>query len=444
MWSLLFLLGAVLNVDCYYTTRERLAHGRRLTIKIPKETERLEFKPVEEASSVEIIWSRTGLQPTKGRLTGSSSSSSSSDRRWELQKVVFDDEGTYVLRDHWHKETKSILLAVTTEHKYINRVAGEDLNINLEGSNEHEATLVFTGEAANITLVRDGAAVGNDLADYAGRVKISSYAIIISYVNTSEVGRYRLFDRRDRLVSVTKMTLVDAHEDTGSNPLLALLLLLGIPAGICCCCRKKIFRKKATTTATHIVQAEGPPPGGPPSYNSPSTPMVQPGSGGQVFYHGPTPTPNAGYAPGYPAAGGPMPPQQNPGYPGQPYMPPGPGFQPGCDPQNPAYPPPIGPGGPPQYNGPPTNQYNGPPPPNQYNGPPPPNQYNPAVGPGYTPVTYSAPPPNQMDAPAAPLLTPPQPQDGQPIGSAPPSDILHSSGTASQFQMDSGKNFNFL
>ena len=74
----------------------------------------------------------------------------------------------------------------------------------------------------------------------------------------------------------------DAHEDTGSNPLLALLLLLGIPAGICCCCRKKIFRKKATTTATHIVQAEGPPPGGPPSYNSPSTPMVQPGSGGQV------------------------------------------------------------------------------------------------------------------------------------------------------------------
>ena len=101
-----------------------------------------------------------------------------------------------------------LFFSCTAEHKYINRVAGEDLNINLEGSNEHEATLVFTGEAANITLVRDGAAVGNDLADYAGRVKISSYAIIISYVNTSEVGRYRLFDRRDRLVSVTKMTLV--------------------------------------------------------------------------------------------------------------------------------------------------------------------------------------------------------------------------------------------
>lgn len=42
----------------------------------------------------------------------------------------------------------------------------------------------------------------------------------------------------------------DQHDYSGGNPLLGLLLLLGIPAGICCCCRKKIFKKKATTTAT--------------------------------------------------------------------------------------------------------------------------------------------------------------------------------------------------
>lgn len=46
----------------------------------------------------------------------------------------------------------------------------------------------------------------------------------------------------------------DHHEYSGGNPLLGLLLLLGIPAGICCCCRKKIFKQKATTMATLQVQ----------------------------------------------------------------------------------------------------------------------------------------------------------------------------------------------
>lgn len=429
MLSLLILVGAVLNVDCYYTTRERLAHGRRLSIKLSKDTDRLEFVP-EDGAPMETIWRRGQLQPSKGWMTGGISSSSF-DQRWELQKVVFEDKGTYVLKDFWNKETKSILLDVTTEHKYIDRVAGEDLGIDLEGSNYHEATLVFSGEAGNFTLVRDGNPVGNDLGDYSDRVKVSSSRITIAHVNTSDVGRYRLYDRKDRLVSVTKMKLVDAHEDSG-NPLLALLLLLGIPAGICCCCRKKIFRKKATTTATHVIHTDGPPPGGPPSYNTPSTPMVPPGPGGQVFYHGPTPDNNAGY-PGYPAAGGPVPPPQNFGY-GQPAIPSGPGFQPGYDPQNPVYPPPPGPGVPPQWNG------------------PPPNQYNPAIAPpGYAPVAYSAPPPNNCEPlkeeikmnempPSAPLLTPPQPQDGQPTPSV---DPLGMSDSASKFQIDTGK-INFL
>ncbi|KAL2097348.1 hypothetical protein ACEWY4_006555 [Coilia grayii] len=429
MWSLLILIVAVLNVECYYTTRERLAHGRRLTIKIPKEAERLEFKS-QDSSALETIWSR-GSSPRKGRLTGSSITSSTSDQRWELQTVVFDDEGTYILRDYWNKEIKSILLAVTAGNEYINRVAGEDLHISLAGTNYHDITLQFSGEAGNFTLVRDGAPVGNDLPDYAGRVKISSSGINIYNVNTSDVGRYRLYDNRDRLVCITKMNLVDEHQYGGGNPLLALLLLLGIPAGVCCCCRKKIFRKKATTTAMHVMQADGPPPGGPPSYN---TPMIPPGSGGQVFYHGPTPDPNAGYSPGYQPAVSPALPPQNPAYPGQPAMPPGPGFQPGYDPQNPVYPPPV-PGGPPQWNG------------------PPPNQYNPAVPPGYTPValnvppaTYSEPPKEEVKmtemAPAAPLLTPPQPQGGQPT--APGGDILGSSSTAAQFHIDTGKGNNFL
>lgn len=46
----------------------------------------------------------------------------------------------------------------------------------------------------------------------------------------------------------TPFCTIDHHEYASGSPLMALLLLLGIPAWICCCCRKKIFRPKSTTT----------------------------------------------------------------------------------------------------------------------------------------------------------------------------------------------------
>lgn len=87
-------------------------------------------------------------------------------------------------------------------------MAGEDLKIDLEGSNYHEATLVFSAETGNYTLVRDGNPVGNDLPDFSDRVRVSSSGITIRSVNASDVGRYRLYDRKERLVSVIKMKLV--------------------------------------------------------------------------------------------------------------------------------------------------------------------------------------------------------------------------------------------
>lgn len=52
-----------------------------------------------------------------------------------------------------------------------------------------------------------------------------------------------------------RLYFAEAHEYGEGNPLLALLLLLGIPVGICCCCRKKIFKKKATNAT--MLQVEG-------------------------------------------------------------------------------------------------------------------------------------------------------------------------------------------
>lgn len=47
-----------------------------------------------------------------------------------------------------------ILLSTPARHYYLKCVAGETLYISLEGINLNDADLSFSGEAANITLVR--------------------------------------------------------------------------------------------------------------------------------------------------------------------------------------------------------------------------------------------------------------------------------------------------
>ncbi|XP_041714546.2 uncharacterized protein LOC121547363 isoform X2 [Coregonus clupeaformis] len=422
MWSLWILLGT-LSVDGYavHDLHERLSHGRQLKIYLPKSSSKLEFTPAAEPMKTYLYWDR-GARTTKGRVSGTGT-----DRRWYLDKVTYEDQGTYVQTDHWNKEISSLKVAVNTRREYPKCVAGEDLYISLEGIDLADAQLSFSGADANVSLVHDGAVVAQDHPDYWNRVKTYSTKITIENVNTTDVGYYMLRDRRDRVVSIIRMELTDHHDYEAANPLMALLLLLGIPAGICCCCQKKIFKKKAPHT-TAILQGTPETLHPPPGYNIPGG--VSPGPGGPVFYHGPGPDPNMG---GYPQLYSPP----NPGMPGQPQWtgPPfQPGFNPGYPPQDPMYPPtqPL------QWNGPPPNQ----------------PQHNPGAPPmGYAPVMYSAPPPGEpvkeeikMEnmSPANPLLAhPPQPpQASSPYAPmpAPASDVLHSSDGAYQFNIDTGKN----
>ncbi|XP_071755136.1 uncharacterized protein LOC139911490 [Centroberyx gerrardi] len=431
MWSLVILLGAVLSVDSYavHDLHERLAHGRQLKIYLPKSAEKLEFTPAEEPSKTFLYWENGRHRTSRGRVSGTGN-----DRRWYIDKVTFADEGTYTQKDYWNKEISTVKVAITPRRNYVKHIPGETLYISLEGLDLADAHLFFSGEAANVTLVHDGAPVSQDLPEYWDRVKTHSMNIEIKDMNTSDVGRYTLMDRRNRVVSITRMDLTDHHE-YGGNPLMALLLLLGIPAGICCCCRKKIFRQKASTTATlqnspetvHLPPSG--PAGPPPAYHTPGDP-------GAMYYH----DPNMGPV---------VHPPPNPAVPGQWNGPaPVPGFNPGYPPQNPIYPP-VGPamvppGQPPQWNGPPPGQY----PP----GPGAPMGYAPA------PVMYSAAPPtaasepvkeelkmeNMASSPAEPLLTTPPQADSasSPVAPVPPS----SSDAAYQFQIDAGKNpsTNFL
>uniref|UniRef100_UPI0037E7CB0B uncharacterized protein n=1 Tax=Semicossyphus pulcher TaxID=241346 RepID=UPI0037E7CB0B len=416
MWRLVLLLAAALSAEAYSVQdlHERLAHGRQLKIYLPKSAEKLEFTPAEDPAHTFLYWERGRTRLNRGRVSGTGS-----DRRWYIDKVTYEDQGTYTQRDFWNKEISTVKVAVTPRHNYIKCVAGESLYVSLEGIDLADGFLSFSGDAANVTLVREGARVSQDLPDYWDRVLTHSMNIEIRHVNISDEGRYTLRDRRDRVVSVTRMDLTDHHDFSEGNPLMALLLLLGIPAGICCCCRKKIFKKKPTTASTlQAYPVVSPPPSGPvgpaPPYSS--------GPAGAVYYHSPDPSMGPTVHP---------PPQ--PSGPGQWYgPPPSLGFNPAYPPQNAAYPP-AGP----QWNGPPPAAY----PP----GPAAPMGYAPA------PVMYSSPPAEgstepvkeqlkmeNMISPADPLLTDTPQADSAPV--PPPS-----SDGGFQFQIDGGKNStNFL
>ncbi|KAA8594446.1 hypothetical protein FQN60_011581, partial [Etheostoma spectabile] len=270
-------MGSRFNVESYNVVdlNERLAHGRQLKIYLPKGVETLDFIPAFEPGKTFRYLEKGRVSTSKGRVSGTGT-----DRRWYIDKVTYEDQGTYIQKDYWNKEISTVRVAVTTRHNYVKCIAGESLDISLEGIDLADAVLSFSGEAANVTLVRDGAPVSQDLPDYWDRVKTHSMNIEIRNVNTSDVGRYTLRDRRNRVVSITRMDLTDHHEHTGGNPLMALLLLLGIPAGICCCCRKKIFTKKSGTSGTlqATLNTVQPPPSGPvgpcPPYSGPGTPGV--------------------------------------------------------------------------------------------------------------------------------------------------------------------------
>ena len=102
-------------------------------------------------------------------------------------------------------------------------VAGEDLHILLEGINQADATLSFSGADANVTLVHDGAVVAHDLPDYWNRVKTFSTKISIQNVNTSDVGYYTLKDTRDRVVSIVRMELTGVCGGLGGELCLCVI-----------------------------------------------------------------------------------------------------------------------------------------------------------------------------------------------------------------------------
>ncbi|XP_076830136.1 uncharacterized protein LOC143476057 [Brachyhypopomus gauderio] len=455
MWCfwVLFWLSFAMDSCAVRVGILKVQYGTQLSLKLKKETTSLEFSSVYETEKF-VIWP-SSMKHKSGLVTGQNS-----DRRYIVNSATFDDGGNYTQRNSWKSVVDIVTVRIVPSIMKKEHVAGETLRIPLRGLTSKQATLNFYSQDLNLTLVNLGLPVGNTHPDYYERIIVNADTIQVLHVNMSDVGNYTLRDDQGRMVFVVSLELVDKHKTL--SPLVALMLLLGIPVGICCCCRKKLFKKSSQSTTTTILQSGTlvPPPGPPPSYSTVVVPAV-PGPINTPAY--PVPGESTVHPPPNPA----FPPQAF--YGGQPAMPPNPGIISGYSHENPAYP--VAPGFPPaqpsQLNassyGPPapTNMAAYPPPGlNEVHLPPnpafPPEAYyggQPAMpNPGLAPVMFHAPAGpasvtaemnmNEM-SPATPLLPPSQPEVRQ--GSYTSADILNSD-SAVQFNINTGKDTtsNFL
>uniref|UniRef100_A0A8C2JX50 Wu:fc21g02 n=1 Tax=Cyprinus carpio TaxID=7962 RepID=A0A8C2JX50_CYPCA len=312
VWTL--LSTAICAVSASAISQRLVYHGHLLTLDLPERTQKLEFVNANESERL-TIWEHTNSfrpsNPNKGYV-------SSVGKGWtfRIQRVTFDDEGSYTLFNHFGSAISSYIVKVKPNREFIDRIAGETLTIPLAGLKQGDAKLHFYSNYSSLILVESGVPVGRNLPEYTNRLKVTTENIQILKVNVSDLGRYELTDHKGRLVSNSTLMLVD-HRDYSANKGLLALLLLGIPGGICFCCRKRICKScRSTKSDTNTGQLNTVPVSVPCS--STMSDPVGPGNTGQGFY---------------------------------------------SDYQNPVYPPAFGPGHPPaqppQYNAPPTH-YNPP------------------------------------------------------------------------------------
>ncbi|XP_066534309.1 wu:fc21g02 isoform X2 [Hoplias malabaricus] len=404
MWGCWILLCAAFFTGSCDTKVDyvTLMHGHQLSISLSATvTDTLEYATPDESKHY-VLCSKTGICQ-RGRLTGVSDR-----KRFTITSVNFDDEGTYIQKNFWNVVTHVTKVKVAAKKTTKDCIPGETLSISMDGLKKEDVNLFFSNYNERIQLVQRGTPL-RGVSDFSDRIKVTSSYIEVLKVNVSDVGNYTLYDGQNRKVVTVLLNLVDHHEGVSGGPLMALLLLLGIPAGICCCCRKRIFKKSYQSTTTTVMQSENvvAPPGPPPTYNSNMTPMGP----GQM------------YTPGYPAPGGstvPPPPAnvaypQQPSYNVQPAMPHNP---------NPAYPPAA------VY--PPAQ-------PQQWPGAP----YNTPAPAAFPPMMYSAPPGSEMEKNQGDIMLnqglSTTPLIGPEVGQPPATDVLNSSDSAIQFNIGTGK-----
>ncbi|XP_052437738.1 uncharacterized protein LOC127974671 [Carassius gibelio] len=204
VWTL--LSTAICAVSVSALPQRILFHGQQLTLDLPERTRSLEFLNANETERF-TIWNQASnsVRASKGYVT-----SMGKDWTFRIQRVTFDDEGTYTLLNHFGATISSYIVKVNSNKGIIDCVAGDTLRISLAGLKQTDATLRFYNNYSSLVLVENGVAVGRSYPDYVNRLRVSSEMIQILNVNVSDVGRYELTDLKRRLVSNNTMILAGA------------------------------------------------------------------------------------------------------------------------------------------------------------------------------------------------------------------------------------------
>ncbi|KAL7889666.1 hypothetical protein AOLI_G00019240 [Acnodon oligacanthus] len=212
------------------TDRVELQFGDTLSIKLPVEAETLTFT---SKSQNDIIWPRT-TRSNRGNVKGLDD-----ERSFIINTVNFDDQGTYIQRNHWNTRTYATEVKVLSRRYTQDCVAGKTLSISLNGLEKDQASLRFSNKEVDYMLVEKGSPVGN-LSGYYKQINVTNSFIQVLSFNVSDVGQYTLLDGQGREAKVITANLA---EPLSWKPLFIIVGVI-LLVGICCYVGKRVWKRQ--------------------------------------------------------------------------------------------------------------------------------------------------------------------------------------------------------
>ncbi|XP_017565615.1 uncharacterized protein LOC108434763 [Pygocentrus nattereri] len=219
-----------INDTSNLTDRVELQFGDTLSIKLPVEAETLTFT---SKSQNDTIWP-SSTRPNRGNVSGLDDK-----RSFIINTVNFDDQGTYIQRNHWNARTYATEVKVLSRRYTQDCVTGKTLSISLNGLEKDQVSLRFSNKKVDHMLVERGSPVGNLSGNY-NQISVTNSDIQVLNFSVLHVGQYTLLDGQGR---VAKVITADLNEPLSWKPIFITVAVI-LLAGICIYVGKRAWQRK--------------------------------------------------------------------------------------------------------------------------------------------------------------------------------------------------------
>ncbi|XP_072533181.1 uncharacterized protein [Salminus brasiliensis] len=188
-----------INDPC--TGKVDVQFGHQLSIKLLKQVTSMSLTPVNKSQNY-TIWS-SSVKPNRGKVEGSGN-----NRRYVINSVTFEDQGDYTQQNTFKNGICVTKVKVLTSTDTKTCEVGQTLTIPLDVIKKNEASLRFSSDGVDLTLVTRGSPVFN-LRDFSKRINVTSSSIQVSNIQVADMGNYKILDVKGRVAKITTLKVID-------------------------------------------------------------------------------------------------------------------------------------------------------------------------------------------------------------------------------------------